>query len=127
HGPILEGEARIEFRSRQTLIDPLAGLTFKVLPSSVGKQALTKADEEAFARQPMGSGPYVYRGRKQEDGRLCAIFTANPHYQRGGQTDLPLIREIRFYVPQNPLQEMQDPKAPLHLWLDVPTERLVSL
>src|SRR5437763_780881 len=40
---------------RQGHIDPLALMTFKVLPAS-------RPEDESFARHPVGSGPFVYAG-----------------------------------------------------------------
>jgi len=112
----------IEFKFRQSYFDPLALLTFKVLP-----QTIKQADDETFARKPVGSGPYQYAGRRFEDGRTFALFAANPLYRRPGHPDGPAIREIRFYVPTDPAREFRDPQRPLHLFLDLPTARLGDL
>jgi ABC-type transport system substrate-binding protein len=118
--PVLEDDPfHIDFKPRVPYFDPLAPLTFKVLPP--------RADDPEFARQPVGSGPYRYAGRRDEDGRTCAVFIANPYYVRHGHTDRPYIREIRFYVPDDPAREFRDPARPLHLLLDLPTGRLKAL
>ena len=118
--PVLEDDPfRIDFKLRQPYFDPLAPLTFKVLPP--------RADDAEFARTPVGSGPYRYAGRRDEGGRTCAVFTANPFYVRHGNTDRPYIREIRFYVPADAARDFRDPVRPLHLLLDLPTDRLKAL
>ncbi|MCI0460448.1 MAG: ABC transporter substrate-binding protein [Gemmataceae bacterium] len=126
--PVLHDEhpLRIDFGFRQNYFAPLAPLTFKVLPrASIGGPR--RGDDPAFAKKPLGSGPYVYAGRRVEDGRDCAVFTANPHYHRDGRVDRPFIREIRFYVPTDPARHLRDPQRPLHLLLDLPTARLRQL
>ncbi len=127
--PVLEGDPfRLDFRFRQDALDPLAPLTFAVLPRTFSGSLQSPADP-AFARQPVGSGPYQYAGRRldPDTGRDCAVFTANPHYRRGGRIDRPYIREIRFYVPADPLRDLRDPKRPLHLLLDLPTAGVRAL
>src|SRR5207247_295501 len=85
------------------------------------------ADSPEFGQKPVGSGPYQYAGHRQDGDRLCAVFTANPYYFRGGRADRPYIREIRFYVPSDPARDLQAPARPLHLLLDLPTGRLKAL
>jgi peptide/nickel transport system substrate-binding protein len=75
-------------------IDPLALMDFKVLPES-----LDRIDKAAFATNPIGSGPYQFKGRTANDANFpekCE-FHANPQYgARANRTDLPLIREIHL-------------------------------
>jgi ABC-type transport system substrate-binding protein len=137
--PDAEGPFSLDFRFRQAFFDPLAPLSFHVLPQVFAGKALVKADDPAFARSPLGSGPFQYGGRKREHGREYVVFTANPHYQmrraesigRPGNTPvaegLPGIREIRFFVPRDPAQDFKDSKKPLHLLLDLPTEQIAGL
>jgi ABC-type transport system substrate-binding protein len=120
--PVIEDDPfRIDFRARQPYFAPLAPLTFKVLPT------LGRADDPAFARQPVGSGPYQYAGRRREGDRDCAIFTANPYHVRAGRAEQPYLREIRFYVPTNPAADFRNAAHPLHLLLDLPTGKLTAL
>jgi ABC-type transport system substrate-binding protein len=115
---------RIDFPCRQLPFDPLARLAFKVLPQSFRGQALTRAVEPAFAREPLGSGPFRYAGRKTEAGRTYAVFTANPHYHRPGR---PHVREIRFFVSADPVADFRRATPPLHLLMDVPADRYDAL
>jgi peptide/nickel transport system substrate-binding protein len=112
-GARIEGDAlQISLIVRQGYLDPLALMNFKVLPES-----LDRADNEEFARQPIGSGPYRYQGR---DGDF-AVFVANPYYAgRPGKAGLPRIREIRFYrSDEDPAKEVQQGR--LHLFPDLPS------
>jgi ABC-type oligopeptide transport system substrate-binding subunit len=114
----------IDFTYRRLPLDPLARLTFKVLPQTFKGKALYQADDPAFAAQPVGSGPFCYAGRQVHDGRTCAVFTANPHYHRAG---LPHVREIRFFVSDNPAADFRHPERPMHLLLDLATDRMDAL
>jgi ABC-type transport system substrate-binding protein len=114
----------IEFSLRHGFADPLALFSFKVLPPNFRGKALTRADDPDFARTPVGSGPYVYLGRRQETGRTLAVFGANPHYDRPGGG--PTIREIRFFAWNEP-KDVPDQIARSALLLDVGTEQLKSL
>jgi ABC-type transport system substrate-binding protein len=133
--PSLESDPfRIDFRFRKCFLDPLAPLSFHVLP-----QTLTQADDPGFAKAPVGCGPFQYAGRKHLDGRDCAVFVANPQYGwrvAGGEwrepkrsigEAQPYIREIRFTVSRDPVRDFQDAARPLHLLLDVPAERIKPL
>jgi ABC-type transport system substrate-binding protein len=119
--PATEGDPfRIAFRLRHGFRDPLLPLSFHVLPpqAQVGGGA-------AFARAPVGSGPFHYVGPENHEGRRCAVFRANPWY--GGDSGRPYIREIRFYVPKDPVRDFQDAEHPLHLLLDLPTDLIPVL
>jgi ABC-type transport system substrate-binding protein len=105
---------------RQGFVDPLSLMTFKVLPE--GLASLHRADDPHFAKAPVGSGPFQYRGR--EDGQL--VFVANPQYElRSGKAGQPEIREIRFFHSQDPAVDFQHSK--LHLLLDLPSRRFKEL
>jgi ABC-type oligopeptide transport system substrate-binding subunit len=114
----------IDFQFRQWPLDPLARLAFKVLPQTFRGQPLARADDPAFAREPVGSGPFRYAGRKTEDGQTFAVFTANPYYHRPGK---PHIREIRLFAITATTGIAARPAQPWHLLLDVPTDRLDAL
>jgi ABC-type transport system substrate-binding protein len=134
---------RIDLRFRQAYLDPLAPLTFHVLPQTFNGQALNRADAPAFAREPVGSGPYRYDGRQTIGGRLCAVFKANPHYgwrvAGGGwreeddpQADAaraarPYIREIRFFAAKDPVADFRRPDDPLQLVLDLSADQVAPL
>jgi peptide/nickel transport system substrate-binding protein len=122
-GPLVVSDKtpfRIVFHYRHGFLDPLLPLSFHVLP-----QGPLRADDPAFAKAPIGSGPFLYAGRQAQEGRQYAIFPANPHYRPGaGQ---PCIREVRFFAWGDLLRDVQDPARPWHLLLDVPTDTLAAL
>src|SRR5262249_25594161 len=99
----------------------------KVLPPRFGSGPLAQADDEAFARAPVGSGPFVFAGRFEADGRTYVRFTANPHYRGRATHGTPQGREVRFFVSRDPVADFAHKSAPLHLLLDVPTQELGQL
>jgi ABC-type oligopeptide transport system substrate-binding subunit len=84
---------QLTLRLKQGFLDPLAPMTFKILPPD---QPL---DSEEFARNPVTSGPFLLGPRMSDENRRdCLSFVANPYYRlRPGKRDLPHIQEIRFY------------------------------
>lgn len=123
--------ARVDdpFRFNLTLnrgyLDPLALMTFKVLPA----RYLRHMEDQGFAANPIGSGPFQYLGRKQEQGRPYALFQANPNYSnRAGKDNRPLIREIRLVRSDEPVVDFQRRRGgAMHLLLDLPTEKIKQL
>jgi peptide/nickel transport system substrate-binding protein len=75
----------------------------------------------AFARKPIGSGPFQYQGK---DGN-AVVFSANPKYLRANKPGMPHIREIRFVHSDNPAHDFADGRLPL--LLDLPTDTIASL
>ena len=73
-------------------IDPLSLMTFKVLPAKL-------LDDVAFARAPIGSGPFMYDGQKTMGGRMYAIFPANPDYKRPNP---PRLKAVWMVASRNP-------------------------
>jgi peptide/nickel transport system substrate-binding protein len=118
---------QVDFRLEQGYLEPLALLTFPVLPQRFADRELRRADDPDFARAPVGSGPYQYRGRRKADGRACAVFAANPRYARADRPGMPFIREIRFYAPAVPAADFRAPARPLHLLDDVLPEQAAAL
>src|SRR5205085_5383324 len=106
---------------------PLAPLAFAVLPQAYRGQALARADDPAFARDPVGSGPFRYASRKTEDERTYAVFLAIPYQRRRARPGVAQVREVRFFVPADPVKDFRHATRPLHLWLDVPTEQTDAL
>jgi peptide/nickel transport system substrate-binding protein len=103
---------------RQGYLDPLSLMTFKVLPAASN---LDSPDDSAFARKPIGSGPFQFQGK---DGN-AVVFTANANYRRTNKPGLPQIREIHFLHSDNPARDFADGK--LHLLLDLPTDKIGQL
>lgn len=119
-GAQLEGDQHtIRLTLQQGYVDPLALMTFRILPARLVQQP----DDREFARQPVGSGPYQYVGQVQGRDRPFARFLVNPTYgKRAGRTT-PAIDEIRFY----PIRE--DVRTdlvtlPLHLLYDLPAKQI---
>jgi ABC-type transport system substrate-binding protein len=102
---------------RQGFLDPLDLMTFKVLPTS----QLDKADNPRFAKNPVGSGPFMFD--KLEGGE--ARFLANSQYRRVDKPGLPHIREIQLFHSADPAGDFSAGR--LHLLLDLPTERIQKL
>lgn len=125
--PSIQDAFRFPLRLDRGTVDPLRSMTFKVLPS---RRLVTLPDRllnQEFARNPVGSGPFVYHGHKTEDGREYAIFKANPAYsKRTGHFGLPRIQEIRFVRrPDDPAKDLREGR--IDLLLDVPTEEMIRL
>ena len=72
-GSTPEGRSYFAMELVRGVPDPLALMTFKILPND-------RPDDEAFARQPVGSGRFMYGGQRTEGGRTYAIFPRNPAY-----------------------------------------------
>ncbi len=106
---------------RQGYLDPLALMTFKVLPSWLAMPL----DGEEFGRKPVGSGPYVYVSPASE-AQEYALFLANPNYgSRSSKRGLPWIQEVRFYATSNPVKDLQ--KNRIDLALDLTAEQAQEL
>lgn len=125
--PQLEDPFRLPLRLERGYIDPLALMTFKVLPVQQMREHNQGLLDETFAKSPVGSGPFVYAGRRTEEGRELSVFRANPKYgQRPGKFGQPRIQEIRFV--QRPADASEEiAKGKLDLLLDVPTAEMIKL
>jgi len=91
---------QLTLRLKQGFLDPLAPMTFKILPRDL------PVTTEEFARKPVTSGPFlldlVHSRQSDETKRECLVFTANPYYgQRRTKRGVPHIQEIRFYTYAN--------------------------
>lgn len=84
---------QVTLRLKQGFLDPLAPMSFKILP----RDKLVYSME--FARNPVTSGPFLLdRKQGSDEGRECLFFVANPHYgSRPTKRNAPHIQEIRFY------------------------------
>lgn len=108
---------RVPILLRQGHLEPLALMTFKVLP----RNRLQKPDDEQFALKPIGSGPFRYAGTDSDQGRPFARFEANPHYRsRPGHEGLPRVRELRLFETREPFKDLEGGK--LDLVLDLPSK-----
>jgi ABC-type transport system substrate-binding protein len=127
--PPLSDPSRVVVKFKQGYVDPLSALTFKVMPQELPESA--PADSEAFARNPVGSGPYLLNpDRKEDDHRPCVTFVANPAFaaraSKLGQ-GLPHIQEIRFIKYTDPVAELKRGKDRLHLILDLSAKQAAEL
>jgi ABC-type oligopeptide transport system substrate-binding subunit len=103
---------QVTLRMHQGYLDPLALMTFKILPQG---QAV---DSEEFAKKPVCSGPFRLdpSRRSDEDNRECVFFVANPLYgSRPGKRELPRIQEIRFYSCADAVADLTSGKVDLVL------------
>ncbi|MCS6852103.1 MAG: ABC transporter substrate-binding protein [Gemmataceae bacterium] len=115
---------RLEIRFQRGFIEPLALLTFPILPA----HRIRQIDDHRLDDEPVGSGPYQFAGRRSETNpvRESAVFQANPYYAgRAGKQGRPRLREVRFVRSLDPRAEFQTGR--LHLLLDIPTQKLQSL
>jgi ABC-type oligopeptide transport system substrate-binding subunit len=123
--PRVEQESfTVDLGLNQGYFDPLALLGLKILPQNYGGKTLLRADEPDFGKAPVGSGPYRYAGRKNENGRSIAVFSANPQYIRAPQ---PALREIRMFAWQEPGKDLKTSGDHPALLIDVPTEQLAAI
>ena len=115
---------RLRLAYEYGVLEPLSRTTFKILPARWLQEQGKNADDDGFARKPVGTGPYRYEGREQEGAeRTCAVFRVNPYYgQRDGKFGLPSIREIRFFVPNQSTVTADVTAGQLHLFPDLPGE-----
>jgi hypothetical protein len=100
---------------------PLALLTPKILPTRYLAARGLKADDAAFGRGPVGTGPY----RVKTLGAKEAVFEPNPGYaRRPGRLGQPFIKEVRLreVADQNSVALFRTEE--LHLLTDVPTADL---
>lgn len=111
----IEESLRIKLKLTGRSLEPLNRFTFKVLPSRL----VPDIDSERFAKQPVGSGPYRFTGVEQEAMRTCAVFKASTLYgDRASNIGLPVIREIRLFVPKPDVAGRDFLAGQLHLWMD---------
>jgi peptide/nickel transport system substrate-binding protein len=105
---------------KQGFLDPLALMTFRILPEKL------PVDSERFAKDPVGSGPFIYEKIKSEGGQNYARFTANPNYgSRPGKYALPRIQEVRFYKTSEPVKELE--AGQLDMVLDLTSQQAAAL
>ncbi|MBI1915468.1 MAG: hypothetical protein HYS12_12140 [Planctomycetes bacterium] len=111
---------RIPLTLKQGYLEPLALMSFKVLPAGI----FQKPDNEQFAMKPVGSGPFKFVPQTESDkSREYALFSANPYYRgRPGapSRNLPYIRDIQFFESINPVKDLADGKV--DMVLDLSTE-----
>lgn len=86
---------RVTLRMKQGFLDPLALMTFKILPQH------QQVNSEEFAQHPVSSGPFHLDLARHSDeaNRECVFFMANSSYGlRPTKQRSPRIQEVRFYA-----------------------------
>lgn len=124
---LVQDPFRFALRLDRSCIEPLLPMSFKIQPGQRLAKSAQELMDQDFARNPIGTGPFVYHGRRVEDGREYAVFKANPEFgKRAGLFGFPRIQEIRFVVPPtDPAADLRSGK--IDLMLDVPTAEMVRL
>lgn len=119
-----EGDLLVNISLRQGYVDPLSLMTFKIVPAS-----RLPVEEVSFAREPVGSGPFLYAGNKTDannQDREYAAFVINPNYgARPTKFGLPRIREIRFVKTSDAHKDFQN--RLLDMALDLSPEQMVKM
>lgn len=116
----------LTIRLKQGFLDPLALMTFKILPTDLKK---IDVNSEEFAKEPITSGPYLLEGgpRSDEANRECLSFTANSSYgRRATKSGAPHIEKIRLYTYANAVEELRNPPK-LDLVLDLTAKEAQEL
>lgn len=86
-------ETRFTITFKAPVLDPLSFLNFPILPSSrLPRDQSATAAATAFAKNPLGTGPYMYAAANADE----VVFKVNPNYKRPHLPEGPAIREIRF-------------------------------
>src|SRR5262249_18238558 len=67
--PTIQSAYTFPLRLERGYLDPLEAMTFKILPARRLGTRQNKLLDDDFAHNPVGSGPFVYHGRRSEDGR----------------------------------------------------------
>ena len=81
-------------------IEPWPWFTFRVVPQLYRERELQALDDEAYLREPVGSGPFSVDGISREADRDFLRFRANPHYAGPA----PPVREIRWFAATDPAE-----------------------
>jgi peptide/nickel transport system substrate-binding protein len=88
---------QVTVRMKQGFLDPLALMTFKILPRDQNDPPVYT---EEFAMKPVTSGPFRLEPSQRSDERRrpYLAFVANPSYgRRPSKQRKPHIQEVRFY------------------------------
>jgi ABC-type transport system substrate-binding protein len=124
---LVEGDPyRVLVPLRQGYLEPLSLMTFKILPQLGVLPPKVTPESEAFAVNPVSSGPFKFDRRDSEQGRPYIAFVANLNYaSRPGKLGQPRIKEIRFFAIADPLADLQN--NPLNLVLDLTADQAAKL
>jgi peptide/nickel transport system substrate-binding protein len=107
--------SRVRLHLERGYVDPLALMTFKILPRRDEPSVMS----EEFAEHPVGTGPFHFDKVVRPErgtGLPYASFVASPAYgARPGKSGRPRIKEVRFYETPNPAKELSAGKVDLAL------------
>jgi ABC-type transport system substrate-binding protein len=124
HGRSSADPFSVRVKLRQGFMDPLAAMSFKILPARSGVD--TNPTSRGFASRPISSGPFEYKGRVAGKDRSYTSFPANPYYPlRVNKAGLPRISEVRFYTSPDPVKDLQDGR--INLALDLTPDQAAEL
>jgi ABC-type transport system substrate-binding protein len=119
--------SQVRLTLTQGMLDPLALMTFKVLPAEPWPDhTLTPNDETRFGQRPVGSGPYeLGQPGTAPGGRPYVSFVASSGYGgRAGKVDLPRIREVQFVQSPDPVADLR--AGSLDLVVDLPSDKVAA-
>ncbi len=115
---------RADLKLQQGFLDPLAVMSFKILP----QWTRPDANSEQFAMNPISSGPFVFGGQDSENGRLFVSFPANPYYGvRPDKEGLPRLKQAAHLAPPDPVKAANDGAINYDLLLDLTAEQAAAL
>jgi ABC-type transport system substrate-binding protein len=128
---------RVNIKLNHGYLEPLSLMTFKVLPRVEALPenmrrpggAAAGYDEDAFAKNPIGSGPFKFvPGKHSDSGRPYLSFVANVYYQsRLNKQNRPQLSEVRLFTYNNAVNEVNAPKHFLDLLLDLTPEEAAKI
>jgi ABC-type transport system substrate-binding protein len=105
-------------------LDPLAAMTFKILPKD-----LTPETAARFNTDPVGSGPFLLEKTSGEAASKEVLFLANRFYRErhrdGGKPNAivkPRIRELHFVKSDDPANDLLTDK--LDMIIDPPADKI---
>lgn len=135
-----EGPHQVSVTLSRGFVDPLSLMTFKVLPAQpYADHPLKTADDASLASAtvtfgpegqrsgPVGSGPFLYKGRDTSFGRSAAVFAANPYHRKEPGTatlraGARQIREVHFFRSDDPVKDFRE--GHLDLLLEPPLDKM---
>jgi ABC-type oligopeptide transport system substrate-binding subunit len=121
----VEGDPyRVKLMMNQGFIDPLALMSFKVVPART--RGAKHPDSEEFAQRPITSGPFELGERGEFAGRSSIAFRASAQYgARADRQGRPAIQEIHFLRTTDPVKDLE--AGTIDLALDLTAEQAATL
>jgi ABC-type oligopeptide transport system substrate-binding subunit len=114
----------VNLRLRQGFLDPLAAMSFRLLPNRTRPYPTS----EEFATKPITSGPFVFSGQDSEASQSYVSFPANPNYGvRLDKPGLPRVKQVRVFAPPDPVEAVKGGAIDYDLLLDLTAEEAAAL